>query len=84
VDEHGLTRLFEKIKDSGALKIMADRLNLKPGVWSSVYSSLGENDAIKHAWKDAVFGKHKRYDMLFKQLQKICHEKEIEFEAQGY
>jgi DNA repair photolyase len=84
MDEDGMTKLVRKIKDSGTSKIMADRLNLKPGVWSSVYNSLGENAAIKSIWKDAVFGKSNRYKKLFNLLKKISDEKGIEFETQEY
>jgi DNA repair photolyase len=84
MDEDGLRKLVEKIKDAGASKIMADRLNLKPGVWSSVYSSLGEKTAIKSIWKDAVFDKSSSYKKLFNLLKKISDEKGIEFEAQEY
>ena len=84
MDEDGMSKLVGKIKDSGTSKIMADRLNLKPGVWSSVYNSLGENAAIKSIWKDAVFGKSNRYKKLFNLLKKISDEKGIEFETQEY
>lgn len=84
IDEDGMSKLVEKIIDSGASKIMADRLNLKPGVWSSVYNSLGENAAIKSIWKDAVFEKSDRYKKLFNLLKKISDEKGIEFETQEY
>lgn len=84
MDEDGMSKLVGKIKDSGTSKIMADRLNLKPGVWSSVYNSLGENASIKSIWKDAVFGKSNRYKKLFTLLKKISDEKGIEFETQEY
>lgn len=84
MDEDEMNKLVGKIKDSGTSKIMADRLNLKPGVWSSVYNSLGENAAIKSIWKDAVFGKNNRYKKLFNLLKKISDEKDIEFETQEY
>ena len=84
MDEDGMSKLVRKIKDSGTSKIMADRLNLKPGVWSSVYNSLAENAAIKSIWKDAVFGKSNRYKKLFNLLKKISDEKGIEFETQEY
>lgn len=84
IDEDGLSKLVEKVKDAGASKIMADRLNLKPGVWESMYTTLNKDAAIVDIWKEAVFGEERVYKWLFAILQKICHEKEIEFEMQGF
>ena len=84
IDEEGLSKLVEKLKEAGASKIVADRLNLKPGVWESVYNSMGKDITNKHIWREAVFGDNNRYDMLFNFLQKICPKKGIEFEMQGY
>lgn len=84
IDEDRLTKLVEKVKDAGASKIMADRLNLKPGVWESVYNSLGKNKTFGNIWREAVFGENKEYDMLFNLLKKICRETGIEFEMEGY
>jgi len=79
-----LKKMVEKVKDAGASKIMADRLNLKPGVWKSVYNSLGKDNTIGNTWKEAVFGENEGYPMLFNFLKKICREKGIEFEMEGY
>lgn len=84
IDEDGLIKLVEKVKDAGASKIMADRLNLKPGVWKSVYNSLSKDNTIGKIWKEAVFGENEDYYMLFNLLKKICREKGIEFEMQDY
>jgi DNA repair photolyase len=84
IDEDRLKKLVEKVKDAGASKIMADRLNLKPGVWKSVYNSLGKDNTIGNTWKEAVFGENEGYPMLFNFLKKTCREKGIEFEMEGY
>ncbi len=83
-DEDGLRKLVEKIKDAGASKIMADKLNLKPGIWKSVYNSLSNDNTISNIWKEAVFGENKGYHILFNLLNKICREKGIEFKMEGY
>jgi len=84
VDEDGLTKLVEKVKDAGASKIMADRLNLRPGIWKTVHNSFGKDNTFGNIWKQAVFGENKGYYMLFNLLKKICREKGIEFEMEGY
>lgn len=83
IDEDQLKKLIERVKDAGASKIMADRLNLKPGIWKSVNNTLG-NNANSNIWKEAVFGDNEEYHMLFNLLKKICREKGIEFEMEGY
>lgn len=84
IDKYGLKKLVEKVKDAGASKIMADRLNLKPGIWKSVYNSLGKGNTIGNTWREAVFEENKDYDMLFNLLKKLSREKGIEFEMEGY
>ena len=84
IDEDGLIKLVEKVKDAGASKIMADRLNLKPGVWESVYNSFGEDNTLSRIWNEAVFGENKGYDVLFNLLINTCREKGIEFEMARY
>ena len=80
--KEGLEALVEKIKEAGVLKIMADRLNQRPGVWSAINNALDRDRAV--IWKDRLFGKHRLYDDLFNHLKKICQEKDMAFERQGY
>lgn len=84
IDEDELTKLVEKVKNAGASKIIADRLNLKIGIWKSVYNSLGKGNTVGNTWREAVFEENKDYDMLFNLLKKICLEKGIKFEMEGY
>lgn len=78
----GLDGLLEEIKNAGTSRIMADRLNLRPGVWSAVYNALDRERAL--IWKDRLFGRHRLYDDLFAHLKKTCQERGMEFEMQGY
>ncbi len=80
MDEEGLRDLVGKIKNAGASCIMADRLNLKPGVWGSVSNALDESPEDKKIWKEAVFGEGKGYENHFKLLNEICDDNGIEFE----
>lgn len=84
IGEDDLSDLIEDLKNAGASKIIADKLNLKPGVWNSVYNALGKDDSLTGIWKQAVFGENDRYSMLFKHIAKICRNKGIEFETQDY
>ena len=84
VDREYLGELVEKIKDAGVSKIMADKLNLKPGVWESVNWALEKIIDKRSIWKEAVLEKGKDYDRLFAALKKICRQKGIEFEMQEY
>jgi len=63
---------------------MADRLNLKPGIWDSVHNALSDDKEKRKTWQEAIFGDENHYINLFKQLQKICNEKEITLEMQKY
>jgi DNA repair photolyase len=80
--KEGLGALVEEIKNTGTVRIMADRLNLRPGVWSAVYNALDRERAV--IWKDRLFGRHRLYDDLFDHLKKTCMQKGLEFEMQGY
>ncbi|UCF09260.1 MAG: radical SAM protein [Thermoplasmata archaeon] len=82
VRKENLHRFVEKLMDSGAQKIMADRLNLRPGVLDRLNQTLGSKKA--KAWKEGLFGKHKPYDALFSHLEKTCQELGVEFEMQTY
>lgn len=84
MEEEALSRLVKTIKRAGASKIMADRLNLKSGVWESVYKALEKNTVARRIWKEAVFGENDRYDRLFLFLEKICQKNDIEFDMQTY
>lgn len=84
IGEDDLSDLIENLKDAGATKIMTDKLNLKPGVWKSVYNALGKDNPLTGIWKEAVFEGNNRYDILFKHIEQICRKKGIEFEAQDY
>jgi DNA repair photolyase len=77
-----LETLVERIKEAGTVKIMADRLNQRPGVWSAIYNALNKERAV--IWKDRLFGKHRLYDDLFDHLKKTCQEKGMVFELQAY
>ena len=80
IRHENLNVLVEYIKSAGASKIMADRLNLKPGVWISMNKALEKNIAQRNIWKETRFGEGKGYEALFALLEKICCEKRIEFE----
>jgi DNA repair photolyase len=80
--KEGLDGLLEEIKNSGTVRIMADRLNQRPGVWSAVYNALDKERAV--IWKDRLFGRHRLYDDVFDHLKEACMEKGLEFEMQGY
>jgi len=80
--KEGLEALLEEIKNAGTVRIMADRLNQKPGVWSAINNALDKERAV--IWKDRLFGKHRLYDDLFSHLKKTCMEKGMAFEMQGY
>ncbi|UCE72860.1 MAG: radical SAM protein [Methanomassiliicoccales archaeon] len=84
INEKGLKELVKKVKGAGATKIMADRLNLKPGVWDSVNNALVTDSTQRSIWKESIFGKDKGYDRLFSFLKKICTELEIDYEMQDY
>lgn len=77
-----LESLVEQIRGTGTKKIMADRLNQRPGVWPAVSNALDRDRAA--VWKDRLFGKHTKYADLFAHLKKLCLMNDIEFEMQGY
>jgi DNA repair photolyase len=82
--EEDLVELVGKLKDAGVSKIMSDRLNLRPGVWSSVSSALKENPEAMTIWQESVKGDSSRYDGLFHSLERICRKQGIVHEYQAY
>jgi len=84
IKENELEKLVDEIKKAGSPKIMADKLNLKPGIWDSVHNALGDDKVKRKIWQEAILGNENHYINLFKQLQKICNEKEITLEMQKY
>lgn len=84
IDDNGLSELIKNLKDAGVSKIMADRLNLKPGIWNSIYDAINNDTAYAGIWKTSVFGETKGYDHLFSALKNICHENALEFKMQTY
>ncbi len=79
-----LEALLGQLKDAGVSKIMADRLNLKPGVWESVTQAIRSDGEVFTKWKEILFGDEQVYDELFSHLRKICNENNLVFEMQGY
>jgi DNA repair photolyase len=84
LSEYDIKELVEKIRYAGVKKIMADRLNLKPGIWGSLRSALGENAQETEIWKESVMGKGVRYDKLLYSLKMACIKANIAFELQIY
>lgn len=84
ISDEELSLLVGKIKDAGILRISADKLNLKPGVWNSVCSTLKENPKKLSIWEESVKGKGGQYDKLFLSLEKICRQEGIVYEFQEY
>lgn len=82
--EKDLDELVGRLKDSGVSKIMSDRLNLRPGVWTAVSSTL--NDHPKHlvGWQESIKGKSRRYDDLFQSLERICQNEGMDHEFQAF
>lgn len=76
--------LIDKLKDAGASKIMADKLNLKPGVWDSVYEGIKDDFVNCRIWKESILGDSNDYDSLFLHLKNISSENDLEFEMQDY
>lgn len=65
-------------------KIMADKLNLKPGVWESITQVISNDKEVFTIWKESLFGESKVYDELFSYIRKICNENGLDFELQEY
>jgi DNA repair photolyase len=79
-----LKELVGKIKDAGVPRVSADRLNLKPGVWSSVCSTLKEYPKQLEVWEEFVKGNNNKYDKIFHSLERLCKKEGIEYEFQAY
>jgi DNA repair photolyase len=79
-----LEALIGKLKDAGVSKIMADKLNLKPGVWESITQVISNDKEVFTIWKESLFGESKVYEELFLYVRKICSENGLDFEMQGY
>jgi DNA repair photolyase len=79
-----LLDLVGKIKDAGIKTISADKLNLKPGVWNSVCSTLKEYPEDLGIWKESVKKTSDSYDKIFISLEKICKREGIDYEFQAY
>jgi DNA repair photolyase len=82
--EDDLVELVGKLKDARVSIIMSDRLNLRPGVWSSVCSALRDHPKEMAIWQDFVNDNNSKYDDLFKELESICQNEGIEHEYQVY
>lgn len=84
IRDEELSVLVGKIKDAGVRTISADKLNLKPGVWNSVCSTLKEypNDLV--IWEQSVKKATDLYDKIFISLEKICKREGIGYEFQAY
>jgi DNA repair photolyase len=79
-----LMDLVGKIKDAGVQTISADRLNLKPGVLKSVYSTLNDHPNELDIWKESIKKSSNLYDGIFDSLEKICKREGIQYEFQAY
>jgi DNA repair photolyase len=76
--------LIGKLKDAGVSKFMADKLNLKQGIWESITKIISNDKKVFTIWKESLFGGSQVYDELFSYLGKICSENGLDFEMQGY
>jgi DNA repair photolyase len=79
-----LLEIVGKIKDAGVTTISADKLNLRPGVWTSVCSTLKEYPKDLDIWEQSVKKTPDLYDKIFISLEKICKQEGIEYEFQAY
>jgi DNA repair photolyase len=79
-----LEALIGKLKDAGVSKLMADKLNLKQGVWESITQVISNDKEVFSIWKESLFGESNVYDELFSYLGKICNKNGLDFEMQGY
>jgi DNA repair photolyase len=79
-----LETLIIELNDAGVSKIMADKLNLKPGVWESISQVISNDKETFSIWNESIFEKSHDYDVLFSYLGKICNDNDLEFEMQEY
>jgi DNA repair photolyase len=79
MDEEKLIKLVRQIKNAGASYIMVDRLNLRPGIWKSMSEALQKNPAALKIWKEAIFGDGAVYENLYKLLEEMCRDADIEY-----
>jgi DNA repair photolyase len=83
INEEDLIELVDEIKGAGTSKIMVDRLNLRPGMSSSILDAL-DKESEKGIWREILFGKNHGYDIIFETLENICSQRGMELEIQGY
>jgi DNA repair photolyase len=72
----GMDEYFATFAKLGVSHVFVDRLNLKPGVWSTVESVLKENypDMVEK-WKEVLYGKSDYWERTKKQVSALCAKK---------
>ena len=79
VDE--LQDLVEKIAGTGVKRVMADKLNLKKGVWDSVRNALRIDARAQEIFRQRLFGDRDYYKKAFSILSELCKDYGVEFEC---
>jgi DNA repair photolyase len=78
-----LKEVLDTLIDLGINTVIADELNLKPGIWAAIENALRDDNDMREVWESRLF-KEDYYKRLFKELRGLCLIKKIELNHQRW
>jgi DNA repair photolyase len=80
VDGERLAGILDRVKEAGALKVLVDKLRLKPGLWQRMEPALREKPDVLDACRRALFNDPDVFNRLKVQAVDTCNEISLECE----
>lgn len=80
MDADRLAELLARVKDSGAGKVLVDKLRLKPGLWQRLEPALLGKPDVLAACRRALFEDPGVFNALREQAVRICEDLKLECE----
>jgi DNA repair photolyase len=81
MDNEGLARILQSVKDAGVSHVMLDKLRLKPGMWARLEPSLKDQAPdIMEACRSAIFKNDGTFSTLKADARAMCEQLKLEYE----
>ena len=80
VDEERIRDILVLVKETGAGKVLVDRMRLKPGLWQRLEPVLHDRPEVLDACHRALFGDAGAFDGIRKQAVAVCKDIGLECE----
>ncbi|MGA9140790.1 MAG: radical SAM protein [Methanocella sp.] len=80
IDKERLADILARVKESGASRVLIDRLRLKPGLWPRMEKALTEEPEVLDACRRALFTDPDIFTDLRAHAAKVCQEIGLECE----